>query len=82
MDKRITYAPNIINTNNISTTLLSVSDNNKDIIREMENVSQENEIIRDNTTTENRKTIAPFNFIKVFTLSDFTKYKYLLSFLK
>ena len=73
MDKRITYAPNIINTNNISTTLLSVSDNNKDIIREMENVSQENEIIRDNTTTENRKTIAPFNFIKVFNCVKFTK---------
>ena len=74
MEKRKTYAPNIISTNSISTNLLSMNDNsNKNILREMENVNQENEIIRDHTTTENRKTIAPFNFIKVFNCVKFTK---------
>ena len=72
IEKRITYAPNIISTNNISTNLVT-NDNSKETLREMENVSQENEIIRDNTTAEGRKTIAPFNFIKVFNCVKFTK---------
>ena len=72
IEKRITFAPNIISTNNISTNLVT-NDNSKETLREMENVSQENEIIRDNTTAEGRKTIAPFNFIKVFNCVKFTK---------
>ena len=72
IEKRITFAPNIISTNNISTNLVT-NDNCKETLREMENVSQENEIIRDNTTAEGRKTIAPFNFIKVFNCVKFTK---------
>ena len=72
IEKRITFAPNIISTNNISTNLVT-NDKSKETLREMENVSQENEIIRDNTTAEGRKTIAPFNFIKVFNCVKFTK---------
>ena len=72
IEKRITFEPNIISTNNISTNLVT-NDNCKETLREMENVSQENEIIRDNTTAEGRKTIAPFNFIKVFNCVKFTK---------
>ena len=72
IEKRITFAPNKISTNNISTNLVN-NDNSKETLREMENVSQENEIIRDNTTAEGRKTIAPFNFIKVFNCVKFTK---------
>ena len=74
-DNRITYAPpNLISTSDITTSTNNIlfTETNKDNIRELENVSQENEIIRDNNN-EGRKTVAPFNFIKVFNFVKFTK---------
>ena len=62
---RITYAPNMPNKNDILF-------NDNDDIREMESVNNDNEIIRDNTIV-GRKTLSPFNFIKVFNCVKFTK---------
>ena len=62
---RITYAPNMSNKNDILF-------NDNDDLREMDSVNNDNEIIRDNTA-DGRKTLSPFNFIKVFNCVKFTK---------
>ena len=62
---RITYAPNMSNKNDILF-------NDNDDLREMDSVNNDNEIIRDNTV-DGRKTLSPFNFIKVFNCVKFTK---------
>ena len=62
---RITYAPNMSNKKDILF-------NDNDDLREMDSVNNDNEIIRDNTV-DGRKTLSPFNFIKVFNCVKFTK---------
>ena len=42
-------------------------------IRELESLNNENQIIRDNNINEGRKTLAPFNYIKIFNCVKFTK---------
>ena len=67
---RITYAPNISTKSNMKNNILFTD--NEDI-RELENLNNENQIIRDNNVNEGRKTIAPFNYIKIFNCVKFTK---------
>ena len=67
---RITYAPNISTKSNMKNNILFTD--NEDI-RELENLNNENQIIRDSNVNEGRKTIAPFNYIKIFNCVKFTK---------
>ena len=67
---RITYAPNISTKSNMKNNILFTD--NEDI-RELENLNNENQIIRDNNVNEGRKTIAQFNYIKIFNCVKFTK---------
>ena len=67
---RITYAPNISTKSNMKNNILFTD--NEDI-RELENLNNENQIIRDNNVNEGRKTLAPFNYIKIFNCVKFTK---------
>ena len=63
---RTTYAPYKSNKND------NILFNDNDDVREMDSVNNDNEIIRDNNV-DGRKTISPFNFIKVFNCVKFTK---------
>ena len=67
---RITYAPNFSNKSNMKNNILFTD--NEDI-RELESLNNENQIIRDNNINEGRKTLAPFNYIKIFNCVKFTK---------
>ena len=63
---RTTYAPYKSNKSD------NILFNDNDDVREMDSVNNDNEIIRDNNV-DGRKTISPFNFIKVFNYVKFTK---------
>jgi len=63
---RTTYAPYKSNKSD------NILFNDNDDVREMDSVNNDNEIIRDNNV-DGRKTISPFNFIKVFNCVKFTK---------
>ena len=67
---RISYYPNNTSKNNMKSNILF---NDNDDLHELENVNNDNQIIRSDTVNDGRKTIAPSNFIKIFNCVKFKK---------
>ena len=71
---RITYYPNISKKNKLKENLLLNDSENEDTIRELQNVNNDNQIVRDNNNNnDGRKTVTPLNYIKIFNSVRFTK---------